>query len=127
MFDKDITVINKYYDKEAKANKYKVNYIKGFWSSDDGISINGTQIRKNDGYYAMILMSEEKYQTPKEFENNQEGWTLKNEDYLAKGIVNNLTTITNLLEEYPEVMKITKISTADYGSEDMKHWEVTGE
>lgn len=126
MFDKDITVINKYFDKETKSNKYKVNYIKGFWSSDDGISINGTQIRKNDGYYAMILMSEDKYQEPKAFECKQEGWTLKNEDYLVKGIVDNFTTIANLLDNYQEVMKITKISTADYGSEDMKHWEITG-
>ena len=126
MFDKDITVINKYFDKETKTNKYKTSYIKGFWSSDDGITINGTQIRKNDGYYAMILMSEEKYQSPKDFEKNQEGWTLKNEDYLVKGIVDNFTTITNLLDNYQEVMKITKISTADYGSEDMQHWEVIG-
>ena len=126
MFNKDITVINKYFDKESKISKYKVSYVKGFWNSDDGISINGTQIRKNDGYYAMIMMSEEGYQQPKKFEKNQEGWTLQNEDYLVKGIVEDFTTITKLLEDYQEVMKITKISTADYGSEDMQHWKITG-
>lgn len=125
MFDKDITVINKYIDKDRKA-QYKVSYIKGFWSSDDGIVINGTQIKKSDGYYAMILMTEKGYQSQKEFEKEQKGWTLKNEDYLIKGIVTDFTSITKLLEDYEEVMKITKISTADYGSNNMKHWEITG-
>lgn len=127
MFDKDITVINKYFDRTTKSNKYKVSYIKGFWSSDDGISINNTQIRKNDGYYAMILMNEKDYQLPRDFKESQKGWTLQNEDYLVKGIVENFITIPKLLEEYQDVMKISKISTADYGSEDMRHWEVSGE
>ena len=98
----------------------------GFWSSDDAVSINGTQIRKNDGFYAMILMSEKDYQRPKDFRENQKGWTLQNEDYLVKGIVEDFTTIAKVIEDYQEVMKITKISTADYGSEDMQHWEITG-
>lgn len=126
MFDKDITVINKYFNKIEKAPKYKVSHIHGFWSSDDSISINGTQIRKADGYYAMILMSEKEYQQPKDFSENQKGWTLQNEDYLVKGIVKEFTTIAKLIEDYQEVMKITKISTADYGSENMQHWEITG-
>ena len=50
MFDKDITVINKYFDKIEKTTKYKVSHVHGFWSSDDAVSINGTQIRKNDGF-----------------------------------------------------------------------------
>ena len=126
MFDKDITVINKYFDKIEKTTKYKVSHVHGFWSSDDAISINGTQIRKNDGFYAMILMSEKDYQRPKDFRENQKGWTLQNEDYLVKGIVEDFTTIAKVIEDYQEVMKITKISTADYGSEDMQHWEITG-
>lgn len=125
MFNKDITVINRYIDKNRKP-QYKVSHIKGFWSSEDGIVINGTHIKKSDDYYAMILMSEQDYQIPKEFEKEQKGWTLKNNDYLVKGIVDNFISITNLLEEYEEGMKITKISTADYGSDNMKHWEITG-
>lgn len=127
MFDKDITIINKYFDKSTKTNKYKVSHIHGFWSSEDGISINGTQIIKKDGYYAMILMSEKGYQQPKEFKENQKGWTLQNDDYLIKGIVNNFTSITKVLEDYQEVMKITNISIGDYGSKDMWHWAITGE
>lgn len=126
MFDKDITVINKYVDKETRTPTYKVSYIKGFWSSNNGISINGTQLTKTDGLIARILMSQEGYQKPEDFKENQTGWTLKNDDYLVKGKVEVFTTITQLLEDYQEVMKITNIATKDYGSEDMWHWAITG-
>lgn len=126
MFDKDITIINKYFDKTEKKTNYKVSYIHGFWSSNDGISINGTQLTKSDGLSARILMSEEGYQKPENFKENQKGWTLQNDDYLVKGIVDNFTGPTKLLEDYQDVMKITNIATKDYGSEDMWHWVVTG-
>lgn len=129
LFDKDITVINKYINKETKKTKYKVSYVKGFWSSNDGISISGTQLTKQDGLSARILMNDsrnETYQKPEEFEKEQKTWTLQPDDYLVKGIVENFTTITDLLDNYKEVMKITNIATKDYGSEDMWHFAVTG-
>ena len=125
MFNKDITVINRYIDKNHTP-QYKVSHVKGFWSSNDGISINGTHLTKTDGLAAYILMSEKGYQGPKEFEKNQTGWTLQNDDYLVKGKVENFTTIPKLLEEYQEVMKITSIAQKDYGSKDMWHWEIVG-
>lgn len=129
LFDKDITVINKYIDKETKKTKYKISYLKGFWSSNDGISISGTQLTKQDGLSARILMNDsrnETYQKPEEFEKEQKTWTLQPDDYLVKGIVENFTTITELLDNYKEVMKITNIATKDYGSEDMWHFVITG-
>ena len=129
LFDKDITVINKYIDKETKKTKYKVSYVKGFWSSSDGISISGTQLTKQDGLSARILINDsrnETYQKPEEFEKEQKTWTLQPDDYLVKGIVENFTTITELLDSYKEVMKITNIATKDYGSEDMWHFVITG-
>lgn len=129
LFDKDITVINKYIDKETKKTKYKVSYVKGFWSSSDGISISGTQLIKQDGLSARILMNysrNETYQKPEEFEKEQKTWTLQADDYLVKGVVENFTTITELLDNYKDVMKITNIATKDYGSEDMWHFVITG-
>lgn len=130
MFDKDITIINKYIDKDRKP-QYKVSYVKGFWSSSKGISINGVLLQSNDNLTAVILMNEknqdkQSYQEPKEFEKNQKGWTLKEDDYLVKGIVKDFTTITKLTEDYRDTMKITKVSTNDFGSEDMWNFEVTG-
>lgn len=128
MFDKDITIINQYIDNSHK-KAYKISHVKGFWSSNDGISINGTQLTKNDGLSARILMNDsrnEEYQKPEEFKKEQKTWTLQNDDYLVKGIVKNFTTISKLLDNYNEVIKITKIATKDYGSEDMWHFAVTG-
>ncbi len=129
MFDRDITVINKYFDKQSKTSKYKVSYVKGYWSSNNGISINGTILTKVDGLSARILMNDsrnETYQEPKDFEKEQKTWTLKPDDYLVKGKVEDFTAITQL-EDYSDVIKIKNVATKDYGSSDMWHWTITGE
>lgn len=131
MFNKDITVINKYIDKDRKA-QYKVSYLKGFWSSSKAISINGTLLQSSDNLTVVILINElnqdkQSYQEPKEFEKSQEGWTLKEDDYLVKGIVSDFTNVTKLVENYRDTMKITKVATNDFGSKDMWNFEITGE
>ena len=126
MFDKDITVVNKWFNKATKQNEYKLHHLKGFWSSNKGISISDTQLTKNDGLVVRILMDEKGYVIPKEFQNNGIGWTLQNDDYLVKGIVDNVSTIAKIKEDH-ECMKITNISVKDYGSIDMRHYEISGE
>ncbi len=128
MFDKDITIVNQYIDNSHR-KAYKVSYVKGFWSSNDGISINGTQLTKNNGLSARILINDSRnktYQKPEEFKKQQKTWTLQDDDYLVKGKVEDFTSITKLLNDYQEVMKITNIAIKDYGSEDMWHWSITG-
>lgn len=129
MFDKDITIVNQYIDSSHR-KAYKVSYVKGFWSSNDGISINGTQLTKNNGLSARILINDSRnktYQKPEEFKKQQKTWTLQNDDYLVKGKVEDFTSITKLLNDYQEVMKITNIAIKDYGSVDMWHWSIAGE
>ena len=130
MFDKDITIINKWFNKTTKMNEYKVHHVKGFWSSNNGISISDTQLVKSDGLTARILMSEDGYVDPKSFQRlsvvNSE-WTLQNDDYLVKGkIEDTFTSISEILDSY-ECLKITNVAIKDYGSEDMQHFAVTGE
>lgn len=126
MFDKDITVINKYFNKSTKLNEYKVHHVKGFWSSNSGISISDIQLIKSDGLIVRILMSEKGYVNPKSFAGEEGTWTLQNDDYLVKGIVDNVDTITTILDNY-ECLKITNVAIKDYGSNDMQHFAVTGE
>lgn len=126
MFDKDITIVNKWFNKATKQNEYKLHHLKGFWSSNERINISDTQLIKNDSLIVRILMSEVGYVSPKEFQNNGNGWTLQNDDYLVKGIIDNVSTISKLKEDY-ECMKITSISVKDYGSLDMQHYEISGE
>lgn len=126
MFDKDITIVNKWYNRETKQNEYKLSHIKGFWSSNKGITISDTQLIKSDGLIVRILMSENGYVSPKAFQESGKGWTLKNDNYLVKGLVDSVTTIANLKDNY-ECMKITNIAIKDYGSLSMHHFEVSGE
>lgn len=126
MFDKDITVVNKYFNKSTKLNEYKVHHVKGFWSSNSGISISDIQLVKSDGLIVRILMSEKGYINPKSFTGEEGTWTLQNDDYLVKGIVDNIDTITTILDSC-ECLKITNVAIKDYGSDDMQHFAVTGE
>lgn len=125
MFDKDITVVNKWFNKQTKQNEYKVRHIKGFWSSSKGVSISNTQLISSDSLVVRILISEKGYVNPKEFQKNCKGWTLQNDDYLVKGIVDSVTTIIEIQNNY-ECMKITNVAIKDYGSIDMQHFEVSG-
>ena len=155
LFDKDITVVNRCYDKKKREAWYKVSYVKGYWSSHIGISIKDVDIIKADGLNARILMNQEGYQTPEDFNNEINkltveevdlmpvgeinslpvkmftekdiGWTLQKGDYLIKGKIENFINVNELLEEHQDAMKIVNIATKDYGSEDMRHWAITGE
>lgn len=122
MFDKNISVVNVIYN--GRKNIYKVSNIKGFWSAEQSISINDTKLVKNDNVMVRILMSEPNYVEPKEFKN--EGWTLRVDDYIVKGKIDKIESLTELKENY-EAFKIKKIAKKDYGSYDMQHFEVSGE
>lgn len=126
MFDKDITVVNKWFNKETNKNEYKISHVKGFWSSNQGIKISNTELLKSDGLKAMILFSEQGYVEPRYYQGKAKTWTLQNDDYLAKGIIEKVTTIADTKANY-ECMKITNVAKKDYGSFDMQHFEISGE
>lgn len=127
MFNQDLTIVNKWFNKETKKDEYKIHHLKGFFSSSQSVSVSNTNLIKNDGFIARILMSESGYKTPKEFQNNPVGWTLQNDDYIVKGIVNEVSTIAKLKEDYQECMKITNVAIKDYSSNSMKHYAISGE
>lgn len=126
LFNQDITIVNKRFNKSTKENEYIINHIKGFWSSSNGISISGTNLIKNDELIVRILMSEPGYIDSKEFQKGNQGWTLQEDDYLIKGIVEEVSTIAEMKDNY-ECMKIVKFAKKDYGSIDMHHFEIQGE
>lgn len=141
MFDKDITIINKYFKNEQvgteivnnvqtpvyqRVMKYKVNHIKGFWSSSESISISGVDLIGSKRTIVRILISEPGYVGPKSYIGT--GWTLKNDDYVVKGGTNieSVSSINDVLGNY-ECLKITNVAIKDYGSSDMQHFEISGE
>lgn len=122
IFNQDITIVNKVFDKTSKTNSYKCTNIKGFWSSNIGVNVSNVDLVKSDGYKCYILSSVEGYVNPNSFDGT--GWTLKNDDYIVKGIVPSISKIAEL-NSY-EYMKINNISVKDYGSSTMQHYEVSG-
>lgn len=118
MFDKDLTIINKY------NGGYVKNYVKGFYNSNEGISINGVDLIKSDGYSVRILMSENGYVKPNDYVGV--GWTLRPDDYIVKGKVTETISSINDVQDNYECMKITNVAVNDYGSLDMQHFKVLG-
>lgn len=131
MFQQDLTIINKWFNKTTKAYEYKTKNIKGFFSSKKSISINNTILTSNDGFIARILMSNTGYKTPKEYQaltSTGTYWTLQNDDYIVKGTVTGtITKIADIESSYNEVMKITNVEIKDYSSNDMQHYAISGE
>ena len=125
MFNQDLTIVNKWFNKTTKKPEYVATHVTGFYSSNNGIGINGVDLVKNDGFIARILMSVEGYQSPSTFQDNPTGWTLQKDDYIVKGIVSNITSLDDL--DNTEHFKITNYSIKDYGSTDMQHYEISGE
>ena len=121
----DITIVNKWFNPKTKGNEYKVNHVKGFWSSNHGITISNTNLITSDNLKVFIF-DYTNYQTPKEFQKNGTGWTLQNDDYLIKGLIEEVKSISEIKDNY-ECMKITNVANKDYGSLDMQHFEVSGE
>lgn len=119
MFDKDITIVNKIYDSKTHKSTYKLSYVKGFWSSSKGVSINGVDLVPSNGFTCRILMSERGYVKPELFKGN--GWTLRNDDYAIKG------RVAKFDPSAPgESFKITSVAVKDYGSSSMQHFEISG-
>lgn len=125
MFNQDITIVNKWFNTVTKRPEYRTHSLKGFYSSNNGIGINGVDLVKNDGFVARILMSEDGYVSPSAFQSNPIGWTLQKDDYVVKGIVSNITSLNDL--DNLEHFKITNFAIKDYGSTDMQHYEISGE
>ena len=125
LFDKDITVVNKYLDSKTRTKKYGIYHLKGFWNSRQTIKLSNLELLNSNSYSALILMTESGYVKPKEYKGDSETWTLKPDDYLIKGKIESFNSL-NELENY-EYMKITDASIKDYCSDDMKHYMVSGE
>lgn len=119
----DVTILNKYI--ENRESKYKRYIIKNVhW--EDSIGINELQIGiikdiDNSTIYIPFTSGKD-YVKPKQYKGI--GFTLRDEDYIIKGIVDEDLPIKKLEEKYDDVRKITKVDTYDYGSKEMQHWRV---
>lgn len=137
----DITIYNKCYDEETQSySKYKRTYIKGVnIQIDKAVSVGDKGLNTADNVSVYIPFtadfSNKKYIKPKEYDrlsdkDKEYYFTIGKGDIIVKGIIDfditgrDKNTIKHLNNLYDDVYTITNISTNDFGSLSMQHWEV---
>ncbi|UWD43271.1 hypothetical protein NYU56_18435 (plasmid) [Clostridioides difficile] len=143
MFFKDnITLYNACYNKELGINEYFKTYLTGVdWQGQQNINVTDKGIISADSVKIIIpfLVDSEgkRYIEPKEFERldiAEKGkyFTFNNNDKIAKGSIDfdidskNGKTIKMLENLYSDVININSIILHDFGSVNMKSWEIGG-
>lgn len=132
----DITLYNKIYGCDKTG--YKRTYLYGvMWQDVTGVQSeeNGLAVGDHtDIYIPFMVTTAKKYVLPKIFHavsGREKIFTLRPGDVVVKGIIDFELTGEKgsdekaLLNSYDGVRVIKTVDTCDYGSGDMKHWEVT--
>lgn len=124
----NITLYNKYYDATTRLDKWKRTQIKGvFWDNCKGANVKKSGMEAADSVVVFILLSVSGYVDPKSYTGAEGTWTLKPGDKICKGLIDqDFTKITDLEKAYDDVHDITKVDKKDFGSANMRHWEVGG-
>ena len=128
----DVTIYNRYFDKETRLDKYQRTVLKGvFW--DERKAVNRLQSGLEDADKVTIIIpfavtTDKKYAPPKEFEKLEDKtgyFTLQEGDRVVKGAIDFEITgkVSDLDKEY-EAFTIISVDTKDFGSLHMRHWEV---
>lgn len=128
----DITIYNRYFDKETRLDKYQRIVLKGvFW--DEVKAVNRIQSGLEDADKVTIIIpfsaiTDKKYVPPKAFDKlpDKTGYfTLQEGDRVVKGAIDFEITgkVSDLDKEY-EAFTIISVDTKDFGSLHMRHWEV---
>lgn len=126
MFNKDITIFNKLYDKEKRTDVYKRTVLKGVHTemtqSSDFVD---KEMRANDTLFVSIPFSFEGYVKPKEYQENFLGkWTLQEGDIIVAGVVENDIDSPKYLKHLDNVYTIKSVKSIDYSVTSLNHFEV---
>lgn len=127
MTNTNMCIFNKHTDPFTKQITYKRHIIDHvFWDNSKGVNLNRGY--DNDDKVNVFIPKDEndmsEYVKPKQY--NGIGWTLKNGDFIIRGLVaeNEVSGIKDL-SAY-ETFVITMVDDKDFGNENMHHFEVKG-
>lgn len=143
MFFKDnITLYNACYNKELGVNEYFKTYLTGVdWQGQQNINATDKGIISADSVKIIIpflVCSEgKKYIGCKEFEKldiaeKEKYFTFNNNDKIVKSLIDfdidskNGKTIKMLENLFSDVVNINSVITHDFGSANMRNWEIGG-
>lgn len=124
MFDKDITIFNKLYDKEKRADVYKRTVLKGVHTEiTQSSSFSDKEMRANDTLFVSIPFSIEGYVKPSEYQDNSK-WTLQEGDIIVVGVIENDIDSPKYLKHLDNVYTIKSVEIIDYSVTCLNHFEV---
>lgn len=124
MFDKDITIFNKLYNKEKRADVYKRTVLKGVHTEmTQSSSFSDKEMRANDTLFVSIPFSIEGYVKPSEYQDNSK-WTLQEGDIIVVGVIENDIDSPKYLKRLDDVYIIKSVETIDYSVTCLNHFEV---
>lgn len=123
----DMTVYNLYND--GGVQKYQRTQVQGVkWENRKAANVIKSGLLAADSVTVYVPFKDG-YLKPKAWTLARNGkWTLKDGDYLVKGLVaDEITgafTITSLKNKYDDVVQIRSVDTMDTGSSHIHHWQV---
>lgn len=125
-----MSVYNKYINTTTKAITFKKHLIDNvFWDDSKGINLNkGYDNADNVNIFIPKSQNDmSKYVSPRNYLGGSE-WTLQNGDFIVKGNTNlsSVSKISELNELYDNVFTITLVDDKDFGSDNMRHFEIRG-
>ena len=131
MTESNCTIFNVVYNTEKKLEEICTAHIYGVhWENVKAVNVINSGMSDADSIVVYIPMSartDKKYKQPKEFEKAHDGClTLRPGDVIVKGIVSYEGTIAKITDTFDNSAVITSVDAFDYGSYDMRHWEVSG-
>lgn len=128
MFDKNITLFNKKYDKATRTDVYVKTVLNNVhFEGVRASSIDDKETKVNDSLFVIIPFSVYGYLKPKEYQKQQDTlgrWTLQEGDIIVKGIVENDITSSKELKALDDVYTINSIEIVDYSVTCLNHFEV---
>lgn len=130
----DITIYNKYFDKETRLDKYQRTVLSGvFWNDKKGYNRLTSGIESADEVLVLVpfkVGSNKQYISPKEFERLEDKsnyFTLQEGDRVVQGEIDfEITGKLSDLDKQHEAFTVTSVDTKDFGSYHMRHWEISG-
>lgn len=130
MFNHDVTIFNKWYDKETRTDKYirtifnniHVEVQSSQQTKDKGVSADGNM-------FANIPFTVIGYINPKDYQELLESdlkgrWTLQTGDIIVKGIIENDIDSPKYLNHLDNCFTIKSVETIDYSVTCLNHFEV---
>ena len=126
----DITIYNAVYDPETRLNSYCRTVIRGVWFYvDNKTEVTTDGLRSADVFKVRIPTHADfggtEYVPPWEYTGAAGTWTLKADDYVVRGILENeIEKPADLKKEGRQVFRITSWSDNRFGG--LPHWRIGG-